>query len=218
MQQAIQQIRQNQPNNPISDNQIQNLYGKYGSQILQNVQPSPTPTAMQTATQQQATPTAPAPTIADNQQLFPHFTTAPVPSNLAPLIHDSAVKAGVDPNVFASLLFSEHGFQTTPGINMNTNGSYDRGIAQINNQAHPEVSDQQALDPNFAVPYAANLLGKHIQDMGGDYNKGIASYNVGEGGANTPQIYNGAGKRYIGKVAQGLTPDLIQQLGIQSGN
>lgn len=161
---------------------------------------------------------APIPTPQVPKSAFSDFTTTDVPSNLQPLIYKSAMNAGVDPNVFASLLFSEHGLQTTPGINRNADGSYDRGIAQINTKQHPEVTDQQALDPNFAIPYAANLLGNHIKNLG-DINKGIAAYNVGEGGATANQGGVGPmGQAYIDKIANGLSPSLLKKLGIKKSN
>lgn len=184
--------------------------------LAQQAQASPSVTPMQQAIQQMAPVQAPsAPPAPTSGVPFGDFTTAKVPQNLSPLIYNSAAQAGVDPNVFASLLFTEHGFQTSAGINKNTDGSYDRGIAQINNKAHPEISDQQALDPNFAIPWAAKALAAHVKNLGG-YTKGIAAYNVGEGGASNPSVFNGAGMRYVGKVAAGLSPTLQKQLGIRA--
>ncbi len=176
---------------------------------------------MQNAVKTFAQPTSiPTPTPQmDPAQMFNGFTTTPVPKQLAPLIYNSAKNNGIDPNTFASLLFTEHGFKTDAGINKNSDGSYDRGIAQINSKAHPEISDQQALDPNFAIPWAAKTLSRYIHDMGGDYNKGIAAYNVGEGGArisgNTPSGIQPLGQEYLNKVAQGLTPSLRKRLGLK---
>lgn len=153
------------------------------------------------------------------QGAFGGFTTAPVPENLQGLIYHAAQQAGVDPNIFASILFSEHGFQLTPGYNYNPDGSYDRGIAQINTKSHPEVTDEQALNPNFAVPYAANMLGRYIQQVkqrGGDLNQGIAAYNVGVGGAFANNGSLGPrGQRYLDAVSYGLTPETIKKLGLR---
>lgn len=185
------------PNQPISRN------------IPQQIQPS----ALQQAKEQ---------VITQKPGKIPGFTTAPVPGNLILPIVKSAQDAGVNPAVFASILFSEHGFITdnnrTPVKDPQGNIiGYDRGIAQINSHAHPEVTDQQAFDPNFAIPWAANLLGRYIKEVqarGGTLAQGIAAYNVGVGGA----MANGAGKLgpngqyYLSKITKGLDPETLKQL------
>lgn len=157
---------------------------------------------------------------------FSDFTTTQVPQNLQPIIYNAAQQYGVNPAILASLLFSEHGliadnnktFNRDPNTGAIIPGNYDRGIAQINAKAHPEITDEQAFDPNFAIPWAAKTLSGHIKNLGGDINRGIAAYNVGEGGAQiqgpTPSGLGPRGQAYLNKVAAGLTPDLRKKLGI----
>lgn len=140
---------------------------------------------------------------------FNDFTTSKVPSQYANLIAQSALQNGIDPNILASLLFSEHGFQPT-GISQNNDGSYDRGIAQINNIAHPEITDQQAQDPSFAIPWAAKLLGNQIKNLG--LQRGIVAYNTGANGALN--IANPTQFPYYKRVVGGLSNSLKKRLGL----
>lgn len=180
------------------------------------VQPTITPT--------QAPQVLGATAPAGNYPEFKQFTTAPIPANLQALIYDAARKTGIHPAILASVLFSEHGFIADQNKTYNRDeqgniipNNYDRGIAQINSIAHPDITDQQAFDPSFAIPWAANRLSAAQQHFN-NYNRAIASYNVGMGGANiqgpTPSGMGPRGQLYLNKVAAGLSPELRQQLGI----
>ena len=171
----------------------------------------------------QITPTAtPTPTM--KQYDFSGFTTTPVPEKVAPIIYKAAINNKIDPNAFASLLFSEHGFITdknkTPSYDESGNFlGFDRGVAQLNSLFHPEISDEQAFDPEFAINYAAKLLAGHLKQFNGDYNRAIASYNVGPGGASIqgPMPYGGGpkGQAYLDKIARGLSSDLVKKLNLK---
>ena len=43
-------------------------------------------------------------------------------------------------------------------VNINKDGSKDRGIFQINNVYHPEVTDTQAFDPEFSTNFFCNAF------------------------------------------------------------
>ena len=175
----------------------------------------------------------PTPTMVPTQQLnvignqptasLAGFTTAQVPLDYLKLITDSASRVGIHPAVLASLLFSEHGFSRDPGIHQNVDangnpipGNYDRGPGQINTIAHPNVTDKQAYDLNFAIPWVADTLKRYIQQSGGLAN-GLAAYNVGVGGATVNGIGGMLGTRgttYLNKIKQGLSAELKKQLGL----
>lgn len=155
--------------------------------------------------------------------------------------YDNIVKSsndnGLHPALLAGLLFQESGIETgktnsQPVYNQNGQPvidpktgkqliSIDRGIAQINNIAHPEVSDAQANDPNFAIPWAAKEIAYNIKHFNGDINRAIAAYNVGRGGANIqgPEVYGGGpkGQTYLNNLAQNLSPELQKYLGLKTG-
>jgi hypothetical protein len=156
------------------------------------------------------------PTPTPTPQPFADFKTAKVPAQFQDLISNSAQQAGVDPNVFASVLFSEHSFiadnNKTPSYDKYGNfAGYDRGIAQINSMAHPDVTDEQAFDPNFAIPYAANLLKSYI-DQSGSLQRGILAYNHGVTGQRS--IQDPTQDTYYQKVVGGISPQGRKRLGL----
>lgn len=203
---------QQQAQKPDIHAHTQNIINQHLQTHVQNMQQSqsqqsPTPT-QQWYTEDQAYGRVPASTGIEG------FTTSAVPSDYQNLITKSAAQNKINPALLASLLFTEHGFSRTPGINKNPDGSYDRGPAQINTSTHPEITDAQAMDPQFAIPWAAKTLASHIRNLG-SVAKGIAAYNVGEGGATANKGNLGErGKAYLQKVLKGLSPDLIKQLGL----
>lgn len=187
-------------------------------QNMQQVQNALVPTAY-APIKRVPPPTIPQPAqqvMAAQTDPFSDFTTSKVPPQYAQLIAQSAQANGVPPAVLASLLFSEHGFQPT-GTNYNRDqngniipGNYDRGMAQINKLAHPEVTDQQANDPNFAIPWAAKTLGGHIKNLG--VQRGIIAYNTGASGA--ADVKDPTQHPYYKKVANGVSKGLRSKLGL----
>ncbi|PWU06087.1 MAG: hypothetical protein C5B43_02290 [Verrucomicrobia bacterium] len=159
-------------------------------------------------------PRAPTVTPTPQADSFADFTTTTnIPSDYKTLITASAQKYGLSPSLLASLLFTEHGFSKDPGWNKNGSGanvSWDRGPAQINTVAHPEVSDEQALDPNFAIPWAAKTLSGHIKNLG--MKRGIIAYNTGATGSS--QVKDPTQHPYYQKVTTGLSNNLKKQLGL----
>lgn len=157
------------------------------------------------------------------------------PSNVSKIIKEQSVEKGVDESVIASLLMTESGFVNDPnkdGVNYNKDGSIasrDRGIAQINDKAHPDVTDEQAYDINFAIPYATGILASHLKRFDGNYEMAIASYNRGAGGMNRRGIEGDVfdhpdkpgwkinyAKRYLYAVSNGLDDETRKELGLKS--
>ena len=95
----------------------------------------------------------------------------------APLIASSAHRYRVPADILDSLLYVESGFNPA-AFHRNTNGSVDRGIAQINSAAHPHVTAQQADNPAFAIPYAAQILASNRQRCG-SWSGALQAYNSG---------------------------------------
>lgn len=54
----------------------------------------------------------------------------------------------------------------------------DRGLVQINAGAHPEVSDAEAFDPAFAIPWSAKVLRGHYDELR-DWDAALAAHNIG---------------------------------------
>lgn len=186
---------------------------KQQPQVSPSVQPVQTPPAPAQTPQLQASPTPSARIGAD----FTGFN-APVPERYSPQILDAATQNQIDPRLLAALLYQESKFD--PNVIAGPAGNRDRGIGQINEVAFPEISDQQALDPSFAIPFAAQNLRRNIDYFGGDINRGVAAYNVGRGGASIegPEPFGGGpkGQAYIDALAEWLLPEVLSELGLKA--
>lgn len=60
----------------------------------------------------------------------------------------------------------------------------DRGLLQISSFYHSEVTDAQAFDPAFAIPWGARNLSNAYYTSYHDWEVAVASHNVGSYGAN----------------------------------
>lgn len=134
-----------------------------------------------------------------------------VPQQYRDLVIQSANESKIDPRVLAAILQQESGFKADITGAMDSN---DRGIAQINRRAFPNITDEQAYDPNFAIKFAAQLLSNNLKATGGDVNRGLAAYNVGLGGVK--QGVGTRGQQYIDAVVKNLDPELRKQLGFKA--
>lgn len=164
-------------------------------------------------TQKQAPTPTPSPQMSPDD-LFAGITTRKPTGNTASLIQSNARERNLDPNLLAALLMQESGYnpQAVGAVDKN-----DRGIAQINKLAFPNVTDEQAFDPQFAIAFAAKKLADDIAYFD-NVSRGIAAYNVGRGGANIkgPEKFGGGpkGQQYINNVSRNLSEDMIRKLGI----
>jgi len=63
-------------------------------------------------------------------------------------------------------------------------GSLDRGLAEINSVQRPDVTEEEAFDPAFSIPYAARGL-RNAYNTLGEWDGAVGAHNVGTGGART---------------------------------
>lgn len=100
----------------------------------------------------------------------------------------------------------------------NANGSHDRGLWQINDQAHPEVSDAQAFDPAgaAAAAYAISGKGKSFGPWS-TYGNGAAGKQLGAAqlAAAAPATVTAQPANWITGLVAPLLPGLGQ--GLASG-
>ena len=187
-------------------------YAEYEKQRKQD-NPSPTPT-----TEASKPTNIQAPSVGDNtnSDLFSGLKAPKPPDTFANLIEKAASKYKVDPNLLAAIFYQESKYNPNAIGQSDPN---DIGFAQINLPSHPNVTRQQALDPNFSIDYGARKLSQDIQNFGGDVSRGVAAYNVGRGGANVqgPETFGGGpkGQTYVDNVARNLTADMIKNLGLK---
>lgn len=148
-------------------------------------------------------------------------STMPKEASLTSLIESAAQSQNLNVPLLAALIAQETG-RFRPDViygpgGFGEPGRQDFGAAQINEYWHPEVTRQQALDPNFAIPFAARKLRSDIDYFGGNINRGVAAYNVGRGGANNNgQTASGLGPKgqfYLDNVLRNIDDSIISQLG-----
>jgi hypothetical protein len=108
----------------------------------------------------------------------------------ASLINPAAARNGLDPFWLAALLKAESQFNPTRRGQIDPR---DRGLGQINSAAHPEVSDAQAFNPSFAIPWVARELATLKRGAGG-LTGALRAYNTG---SNAP---SGKGTAYVDQV------------------
>lgn len=115
------------------------------------------------------------------------------------LIVSSARKRGIPPSVLAGVLQTESGFNPqATGVNPGPPRSVDRGIAQINNVAYPQISNAEAYNPQFAIPYAAGILKSHYQTCK-TWTGALEAYNSGQCSGDTGYSSKvlAASKKYV---------------------
>jgi soluble lytic murein transglycosylase-like protein len=113
------------------------------------------------------------------------------------IIQQSAVQYGIDPVVFKRLIGTESSFSPTA---VSPRGAkFGLGIAQIAD-VHG-LTREQRLDPNTALPFAAQLFSEYLRESGGDYERAIQKYK----GATSAEGRTAMSKP-IGDILSGLTP------------
>lgn len=84
-------------------------------------------------------------------------TQAPQNESIEQIIRRVAAKWGVDQELAVRVAKCESALNPR-AINVNTTGSRDRGIYQINDYYHPKVTDEQAFDPEFSADFFCNAV------------------------------------------------------------
>lgn len=88
----------------------------------------------------------------------------------------------------------------------------DLGLGQINGPAHPDMSEDERLDPEQAILWVARFVNSNLVAFNYSVRDAVAAYNLGQGGARSwikagrpDSFVNSAGrtvevKRYIDNV------------------
>jgi len=131
--------------------------------------------------------TAPA---TDDYSFNADSVVSSTPSQYAGIITSAAKKYGLSSALLSSVIKKESGFNANASNVNPKEKSY--GLAQINLNAHPDVTETQAKDPNFSIDYAAKRL-KAMTDKYGTY-EGIQAYNT-PGAVGSDQL-----KKYANEI------------------
>jgi len=105
-------------------------------------------------------------------------TPAQKPIPYQGVIADAASKNGLPPEFLAAALSRESaGFREKYVRGWHEDGT-GRGIAGIDKTYHPEVTDDEAFDPNFSINWMATELGELYRKHGNTYDAS-REYNGG---------------------------------------
>jgi len=85
----------------------------------------------------------------------------PIPEGkeVEPFIREIAKEEGVDPSLAVRVAEAESTLQPM-AVNVNTNGSIDRGLYQFNDKFHPEITDECA----YTVECATRAFCKAVKE------------------------------------------------------
>lgn len=93
-------------------------------------------------------------------------------------IVDSAARNGVPASVALGIAAHESGFN--PGaVNVNTNGTRDWGVMQLNDTTVSTLGVSNPLDPIQNIEAGVGLIGKYIKQYSGDIGKALWAYANG---------------------------------------
>jgi soluble lytic murein transglycosylase-like protein len=114
----------------------------------------------------------------------------PSASPYVPMIEAAAARRGISPNLLTAALARESAnFRERYVRGYHVDGT-GRGMAGIDKGYHPEVSDEQAMDPEYSINWMANELAGLIRKHGGDAFSAVREYNGGPNFASERIGYN----------------------------
>jgi hypothetical protein len=132
----------------------------------------------------------PAPAAAKPPQLQAKFVPE-TPAALRATIYQASLTYGIPTDVLSAALSRESdGFKPKYVHGYHVDGT-GRGVAGIDKGFHPEVSDAQAFDPTFAIPWEAEQLARLARKNKGDLYAALREYNGGPNFASTAPGFQG---------------------------
>ena len=154
------------------------------------------------------------PTLTINGQVYTNVTLTPV--QLAAYAGSGGFTGGAMATMVAICLAESSG--NTLDYNVYRDGSVDRGVCQINNAYHPEVSDACAYDPGCALK-AAYTISNHGTNFGawttytsGAYRQFLTIANAAtSGSANNPAVTSPQYAALAGYMRQFYSQSVITQ-------
>jgi len=114
---------------------------------------------------------------------------------LMPLVMEAEKKHGVRWQILCGKLTNEGAWD--PGA-VGASDPNDLGLSQINVLAHPQVSPEEAYDPEFAIDFGARFMKENLNAFNGNERDAVAAYNLGAGGtrqwiaAGRPDVWQGS--------------------------
>lgn len=136
-------------------------------------------------------------------------TLTPSQTQIANMIVAAANQYGVPPQLALAVASHESGFNPN-ATNLNTNGTTDYGVMQLNTTTVQTLGVSNPLDPQQNISAGVQLLAKYYQQYGGNEESVLQAYAEGPGGVGTED----AGTSQFIQYVESYTP----QPGINTGS
>jgi uncharacterized membrane protein (UPF0127 family) len=134
--------------------------------------------------------------------------TTASPNTIAQMIVNAANTYGVPPAIALGVASHESGFNPN-ATNVNTNGTTDYGVMQLNSTTVQTLGISNPLDPQTNINAGVQLLGQYLQQYGGNTSLALQAYASGPGtvAAGTPP--NATASSFISYVTSYSPPSSL---------
>ena len=133
--------------------------------------------------------------------------TTPSQTQIASMIIAAANQYGVPPALALGIASHESGFNPN-AVNVNTNGTSDYGVMQLNDTTVQTLGISNPMDPQQNIDAGVSLLGKYLQQYNGNTTDALWAYASGSGAVSDSNTPNTTAANFISYV-QGYDPTTI---------
>lgn len=130
--------------------------------------------------------------------------STPAQSQIASMVASAAAKYGVPANLALGIAAHESGFNPS-ATNVNTNGTTDWGVMQLNDLTVKTLGVSNPLDPQQNIDAGVKLLGSYLTKYNGDESKALWAYASGPGAVSGGSM-NSTARQFIDYVT-GYVPE-----------
>lgn len=124
--------------------------------------------------------------------------------SVAQMVVSSAIAQGVPPALALGVAAHESGFDPN-ATHLNTNGTTDFGVMQLNSTTVQTLGVANPLDPQENIDAGVGLLAKYLQQYGGNEQDALLAYASGPGAVTSGTI-NSTAAGFISSVTS-YVPD-----------
>lgn len=125
------------------------------------------------------------------------------PAQIQSMIVQAANQYGVPPSIALGIASHESGFNPN-ATHLNTNGTTDYGVMQLNSTTVQTLGVQNPLDPQQNINAGVSLLASYLNQYGGNVNQALQAYASGPGSLSNPP--NSVASQFIGYVTSYTPP------------
>jgi soluble lytic murein transglycosylase-like protein len=129
-------------------------------------------------------------------------------AQIAQMVVNAANQYGVPPNIALGVAAHESGFNPN-ATNLNTNGTTDYGVMQLNSSTVQTLGISDPLDPQTNINAGVQLLGQYLQQYGGNTSQALQAYASGPGTVASGAAPNATASQFISYVTSYSPPSSL---------